>query len=174
MSSLYPRKRIGRLLYRNKCDPYVMLSHALGATKTTWYLKPGLSQCSKSESIIAKYDEAPVDSYGFDLNEFINCILPELWEIMNQLTLSNRVKHGWKQTESHAHERIVRIAYLVCVVMFCASGGHCSVPLHTLLTDYIEEATGGSSELISVLNKLGAVASTETLDRHIMRVSVQR
>ena len=58
--------------------------------------------------------------------------------------------------------------------MFCASGGHCSVPLHTLLTDYIEEATGGSSELISVLNKLGAVASTETLDRHIMRVSVQR
>ena len=58
-------------------------------------------------------------------------------------------------------------------VMFCATGGRRSVPLHTLLTDYIE-ATGGSSELISVLNKLGAVASSETLDRHIMRVSTER
>ena len=57
-------------------------------------------------------------------------------------------------------------------VMFCASSGYCAVPLHTLLTDFIE-ATGGSSELISVLNKLGAVASSETLDRHTMRVSTQ-
>ena len=47
--------------------------------------------------------------------------------------------------------------------MFCAGGGRCAVPLHTLLTDYIE-ATGGSSELISVLNKPGAVASSETLE----------
>ena len=39
--------------------------------------------------------------------------------------------------------------------MFCASGGRCSV-------DYIE-AIGGSSELIIVLNKVGAVASSETL-----------
>lgn len=40
----------------------------------------------------------------------------------------------------------------------------------TLLTDYIE-ASGGPSELITVLNRL--VASSETLDRHIMRVSAQ-
>ena len=71
------------------------------------------------------------------------------------------------------HKRKVRFAYLVCVVMFFSNSGYCSVPLHTLLTDYIE-ATGGFSELISVLNKLGAVVSSETLDRHIMRVSVQR
>ena len=59
------------------------------------------------------------------------------------------------------------------MIVFCATGGHCSVPLHTLLTDYIE-ASGGSSELITVLNRLGAVASSETLDRHIVRVSAQR
>ena len=35
MSSSCPRKRIGRWLYRTKCDPYVMLSHALGTTKST-------------------------------------------------------------------------------------------------------------------------------------------
>lgn len=40
-----------------------------------------------------------------------------------------------------------------------------------LLTDYIE-ASGGPSELITVLNRL--VASSEILDRHIMRVSAQR
>lgn len=41
-----------------------------------------------------------------------------------------------------------------------------------LLTDYVE-ATGGSSEPISVMNKLGAVASSDTLDRHIMKVSIE-
>ena len=51
-------------------------------------------------------------------------------------------------------------------------GGHCSVPLHTPLTDYIQ-ASGGSSELITILNRLGAMASSETPDRHIVRVSVQ-
>ena len=55
------------------------------------------------------------------------------------------------------------------MVMFCASVGRCSVPLHTLLTDYIE-ATCGCSELIIVLNKVGAVASSRTLDKHINRV----
>ena len=59
------------------------------------------------------------------------------------------------------------------MIVFCATGGRCSVPLHTLLTDYIE-ASGGSSEIITVLNRLGAVASSETLDRHIVRVSAQR
>ena len=87
-------------------------------------------------------------------------------------TLSKRDKLGSNPSQIHAHEKKVRVAYLVCVVTFHASSGYCAVPLHTLLSDYIE-ATGGSSELISVLNKLGAVASTETLDRHIMRVSVQ-
>ena len=34
LSSSCPCRGIGRLLYRPKCDPYVMLSHALGATKS--------------------------------------------------------------------------------------------------------------------------------------------
>lgn len=48
------------------------------------------------------------------------------------------------------------------MILFCTTGGCCSVPLHTLLTDYTE-ACGGSSELITVLNRLGAVAPSETL-----------
>ena len=48
------------------------------------------------------------------------------------------------------------------MILFCTTGGRFSVPLHTLLTDYIE-ACGGSSELITVLNRLGAVAPSESL-----------
>ena len=58
----------------------------------------------------------------------------------------------------------------MCIVTFCASGGCCSVPLHTLLTDYVE-ATGGASELR--FNKVGTVAPSEMLDRHIMKVSTK-
>ena len=192
MSSSCPCPRIGRLLYRAKCDPYVMLSHALGATKNISTQGTGgtggtgskalpIQQVASylnekvhdlSSNIIAKYDEAPSESCGFELEEFVSCISPDLWEMMDVLTLPKYLNRGRKQSESHARDRKIKIAYLVCVVMFCASGGRCSVPLHTLLTDYIE-ATGGSSELISVLNKVGAVASSETLDRHIMKVSTQ-
>ena len=52
-------------------------------------------------------------------------------------------------------------------------GGHCSVPLHTPLTDYTEHS-GGSSELITILNRLGAVASSETLDRHIVKAQCKQ
>ena len=78
-----------------------------------------------------------------------------------------------KQSDTHAYERKVRIAYLICVLMYCATGGRCSVPLHTVLSDFIE-ASGGSSEIITILNRLGAVASRDTLDRHIVNVSTQR
>ena len=52
-------------------------------------------------------------------------------------------------------------------------GGDCSIPLHTPLTDNTEHS-GGSSKHITIMNRLGAMASSETLDRHIVRVSAQR
>ena len=33
MSSVSARNRLGRVLYRAKCDPFLMLSHALGNAK---------------------------------------------------------------------------------------------------------------------------------------------
>jgi len=125
-----------------------------------------------SAHLISDQEQAPITSSTFDLDGFVYCVHPELWEAISRLTLSKRDKRGCKQSDSHAYERKVRIAYIMCVVMFCATGDHCSVPLHTLLTDYIE-ASGGSSDLISVLNRLGAVASSNTLDRHNVQVSSQ-
>ena len=42
----------------------------------------------------------------------------------------------------------------------------CSVPLHILLTDLVE-AQGGSSELIRLLNTVGAIASADTHQRYV-------
>ena len=51
-------------------------------------------------------------------------------------------------------------------------GGHRWAPLcHTALPVYTEHS-GGSSKLITVLNRLG-MASSETLDTHIVKVSAQ-
>ena len=42
----------------------------------------------------------------------------------------------------------------------------CSVPLHLLLTDLID-LQGGSCELIRVLNRFGAIASSDTHRRYV-------
>ena len=62
---------------------------------------------------------------------------------------------------------------MLSVIMF-VTNSECFHPFHVLLADTIESC-GGSTELITVLNRLGAVSSVDTLKRHIQRVSqVQR
>ena len=186
MSSVSARNRLGRVLYRAKCDPFLMLSHALGNAKAQYEkegtmippVEPVADYLNEmvhdlATQLMAKHEKDPVSANIFDLEAFASHVAPDLWNAVTRLTQSCNEKLGRKQSDSHLHERKVRVAYIVRVILFCATGGRCSVPLHTLLTDYIE-ACGGSSELITVLNRLGAVASIETLDRHIVRVSVQR
>ena len=173
------------VLYRAKCDPFVMLSHALGNAKpqyekegsTILPVEPVAEYLDEkvhdlATKLMAEHEQKPI-STTFDLEAFATRVAPDLWDAVTRLTQSCNEKLGRKQSHSHVHERKVRIAYIVCVIVFCATGGRCSVPLHTVLTDYIE-ASGGSSALITMLNRLGAVASSETLDRHIVRVSAQR
>ena len=182
MSSVSPCNRVGRILYHTTCDPFLMLSHALGTAKSKPEASNSRDMCEKvagylnekvhslSTQLIAEREQAPVVVNTFNLEAFERYVHPDLWETVDTLTFSTNDKKGLNQTESHIKEREVRIAYVICVIMSCATGGRCSVPLHTVLPDYIE-ATGGSSELISVLNKLGAVASLETLERHIVSIS---
>ena len=54
---------------------------------------------------------------------------------VTRLTQSCNEKLGRKQSDCHLHERKVQVAYIVCVILFCATGGRCSVPLHTLAPD---------------------------------------
>lgn len=86
MSSVTPCKRVGRILYRTKCDPFLMLSNALGTSKS----KVGKDTSSKallmeqvadylSESIhdlsahlISDLEQAPVATSTFDLDDFVS------------------------------------------------------------------------------------------------------
>ncbi len=183
MSSVCHKKQIGRIFYSKKCNPLVMLSHALGT-------KPDLDYCQENTNMsqilrsVADYlngkimqhkstasrKENPISSCSFDLEGFVEQVDPELWDIFNRLTQSCNEKHGRPQSYPHSLGKRVRLAYFLCVVLFCATSGHCSVPRHILLADFID-ASGGSSELISMLNRLGAVASSDILNRHICSVS---
>ena len=93
----------------------------------------------------------------------------DLLDALKLLTQSSNERAGRKHKDTYIFERL---AYLVSVITFCANGGHCSIPLHVLLTDYID-ANGGSVKVITILNRFGAVASIETLIGIMMKVSVQ-
>ena len=102
-----------------------MLSHALGTTKATnSKYTPTTSLPVKhvvneeihdlSSRVIAKRDETPVDSCMFNLEKFVSCVPPDLWDMLNLLTLSTDDKLGRKQSEAHAHERKVKL-HTLCV-----------------------------------------------------------
>lgn len=59
----------------------------------------------------------------------------------------------------------IRRYFFPCCVLFCTDS-HCSLPLHTLVTDLVENQ-GGSTSLVRILNRLGVCASADTLARFI-------
>ena len=83
LSSISPSKRVGRILYRAKCDPFIMLTHALGAKakldghgeaiglpveQVIDHLNERVHELSAQ--LLKECDEAPVVTSGFDLNHF--------------------------------------------------------------------------------------------------------
>ena len=55
------------------------------------------------------------------------------------------------------------------LILFITSS-ECNFPFHVVLSDIIESC-GGSTELITILNRFGIVVSVETLKRTILSVS---
>ena len=127
-------------------------------------------QCHELGAKLMK--ENPVN-FSFDLEGYVNQVDRDLWNALVLLTQTSNERKGRKQTESHVRERKVKVAYLVSVIVYCATGGFCAFPFHVPLSDLVK-ASGGSAELITVLNRLGAVASNESLSRHIIEVSAHR
>ena len=103
-------------------------------------------------------------------------VAPELWENICILTQSvNEGKNrGTATSEYSFHGRIKRLrrAYILSLILF-VTNSECSFPFHIALSDAIESC-GGSSELIKILNRVGAVASVETLKRTIHSISQDR
>ena len=57
----------------------------------------------------------------------------------------------------------IRQAYALCVLLFCTDTT-CSMPLHILLTEAIL-CHGRSLELVRIMNRVGAIASSEKANR---------
>ena len=76
--------------------------------------------------------------------------------------LTRSVSEARKQIsiDSISHQRKLQCLYTLRVIFF-NTNCTCSVPMHLLLTDLVE-AHGGSSELIRLLNSVGAIASADT------------
>ena len=116
---------------------------------------------------------------AFDVDKFVTMvqsIAPELWEHVCKLTQSVNERKGRsasvKETSFAGHIKHLRRAYLVSLILFITSS-ECNFPFHVVLSDIIESC-GGSTELITILNRFGIVSSVETLKRTILLVSQDR
>ena len=117
-------------------------------------------------TISKNYATTPYDISEFNLQLCIDSIDPLLWKMVVLLTRS--VSEARKQIsfDSISHQRKLQCLYTLCVIFF-NTNRTCSVPMHLLLTVLVEAHGAGSSELIRLLNSVGAIASADTHQRYI-------
>ena len=100
------------------------------------------------------------------VDKFINTVCsvaPELWQHICTLTQSVNEQKG--RTAATAER-----SFAGCIKRVRRANSEFFHPFHVLLADTIESC-GGSTELITLLNRLGAVSSVDKLKRHIQTVS---
>ena len=120
-----------------------------------------MNECiyKESQRIVAEDANQPFDISNFNTEAFIANIDPLIWKMIVLLT-QNKGHHSAELSCQYK----LKCMYCLCVLMFIRNK-QCS-PLHLLLTDYID-SQGGSAELVRNLNRLGAVASTDTHHRYV-------
>ena len=103
-------------------------------------------------------------THALDVDKFIQhvrTISPELWDHISLLTQSVKERKGRKaavnEDSLHGWIKYLRRAYLLSVLLF-TTNSECCYPFHVQLADAVE-TMGGSSELTTILNHVGAVAS---------------
>ena len=171
MSSFCHHKQVGTIFHRSSTDPYMLLSIALA--KQPHEGQDNTSQVlNKSVHCLIEHltnDNSSIDAFMDTVNE----VAPDLWKHVVMLTQSVNEQKGRKAAlESSKCIKRVRRAYLLSAALFITNST-CSAPFHVLLSDSVETC-GGSTELITVLNKVGAVSSVDTFKRVVNFVSHER
>ena len=110
-------------------------------------------------------EKSPYDISNFSLQTCIENIDPLLWKMVILLTRNRSERRKRINVTNISQQRKIHCLYTLCVIFF-NTNRTCSVPLHLLLTDLVE-AQGGSSELIRLLNGVGAIASADTHQRYV-------
>ena len=117
------------------------------------------------KQLVDQNASTPYDISKFDVEATIASLDPLLWRMVVNITRTARETKNDIPPENINHRRKLSCLYCLCV-MFFSCNRCCSIPLHLLLTDLID-TQGGSSDLIQMLNKFGAVASSDTHRRYV-------
>ena len=170
-------KREGTILYRNNGDIMCALSHSLAENKSHNCFSNTTSMVNnllheQSNSFTQQYKGHHQTLSEMSLDNIIASTNPELWKFLTQLTQSKRQRQRRSLSFSSHDVHTVRTLYCLCVLLF-TTNPQCCVPIHLPLTDLIL-CHGGTTELVTVLNRFGAVASVDTHSRFLQDLSADR
>ena len=183
ISSFCYNKKTGTILYRTKADFHALLSNALDNQSKEPSEPNSVDHLNDSVHKLAKH----FASKGFDATnslvldvegykQEVCSVCRELWDLVCTLTFSvneHKRRKAAIAADTHAGKiKCLRRAYLLSIILF-VTNSECSFPFHVLLADAVE-SNGGSVQLTKILNRIGAVASSDTLNRVILSVSQER
>jgi hypothetical protein len=173
-------KKIGTILYKRNGDLLTSLSWALGANnhKTSTYtykpMKPVDStdaECINSAEYMNRLlhnevnnlskHQSTVDPSTLSVDEFLNSIDTELINFFRILLQSNRERNSQSLTEN----KKIRLFFIICCMMYSLNSKQVT-PLHNILADVVI-SSGGSRQLLRILNRLGCTSSADTYDRFV-------
>lgn len=195
-------RRYGTLLYHKHCDLIQALSSALGKgeIKCEHMNKPPVEVTQQVPSLkdqiqnVARHLNKKLHELGTTQRELFNeCPhistfnLSDIWsniseELVTFLSLITQpVRHRRRKLfdntlplEHHTYTKNVRLFYAVCVLTFCTNS-YFSAPMHVLVTEAVL-CHGGTQELVAILNRLGAAACLDTVNRlatHVVKKGYQ-
>ena len=179
LTSFCVNKSIGISSHRNKADMQSLISHSLHAS----------SGCANSQAYhtislnnqvheLANHQKTQSSDQSmklaFDVDQFVDTVKSIAPEHVCDLTQSVNERKGRsasiKEDSFAGCIKRLRRAYLVSLIIFITNS-ECNSPFHAVLSDVIESC-GGSTELITILNRFGICSSVDTLKRIIHSVSV--
>ena len=116
---------------------------------------------------------------AFDVDQFVDTvqsIATALWEHVCKRTQSVNERRGRNGSINNSifagRVKRLRRAYLVSLIIFI-NNSECNSPFHAALRVVIESC-GGSTQLITILNRFGICSSVDTLKRIIHSVALHR
>lgn len=184
--------RLGTLLYPRNGDIMKSLSLALYQSSTSTCTSPNHDRhdqhkqpCSSHDKAallheaadvindiileeIQKHRQGAVDLTTFNLEDHIKDMNPLLWQFITLCMRSFRERTNRAHSDD-AHVKKIRNYFIICMLMF-ATNACCDTSLHHFVADTVE-VSGGSRQLLKVLNRLGVSVAADTHDRLVTYVA---
>ncbi len=128
---------------------------------------------NQARELVTMYKNKPLNLATFNIDTFKKQLNPSLLKFIEAVTLSVRESKRKLFVDSETVKtKNIRQLYALCVLLFITNST-CSMPFHVLLTEAIL-CNGGSTELVRIMNRVGAVASLDTANRLSTLVATER